>query len=71
MRLCLYFLLLAALSSISYTADPEKITALTGMNATLPCPHKTGNAKPAKRGSANVSFADLSKIGQPPNTNKS
>ncbi|KAI9518838.1 hypothetical protein NQZ68_033959 [Dissostichus eleginoides] len=43
MRLCLYFLLLAACSSISYTADPEKITALTGMKATLPCPHKTGD----------------------------
>ncbi|XP_010785911.1 NADH dehydrogenase [ubiquinone] 1 alpha subcomplex assembly factor 5-like, partial [Notothenia coriiceps] len=32
-------------------------------------PHES-QAKPAKRGSANVSFADLSQIGQPPNTNK-
>ncbi|KAK5898925.1 hypothetical protein CesoFtcFv8_008458 [Champsocephalus esox] len=33
-------------------------------------PHES-QAKPAKRGSANVSFADLSQIGQPPNTTKS
>ncbi|KAF3852658.1 hypothetical protein F7725_006013 [Dissostichus mawsoni] len=33
-------------------------------------PHES-QAKPAKRGSANVSFADLSQIGQPSNTTKS
>ncbi|KAF3852661.1 hypothetical protein F7725_006016 [Dissostichus mawsoni] len=52
MRLCLYFLLLAACFSISYTAVPEQITALTGMTATLPCPHKTG--KPPKTKSKKV-----------------
>nr|XP_033944363.1 uncharacterized protein LOC117450615 isoform X1 [Pseudochaenichthys georgianus] len=43
MLLGLYFLLLAACFSISYTADPEKITVQTGMKATLPCPHKKGD----------------------------
>ncbi|XP_033985579.1 uncharacterized protein LOC117481790 [Trematomus bernacchii] len=45
MLLCLYFLLLAACFSISYTADPEQITVQTGMKATLPCPHKKGDVK--------------------------
>ncbi|KAJ4945144.1 hypothetical protein JOQ06_013680 [Pogonophryne albipinna] len=43
MLLCLYFLLLAACFSTSYTAVPEKITVQTGMKATLPCPHKKGD----------------------------